>query len=193
MQCPRCKSSRIQRGYNDASIPLRFMGLRELLCNKCGLEFKGLDPFGRLERAPRFEIDSAGTRRRVPRYTVHLPATIHLAEKDPYTDKVSYSQPSRGHCESISKYGLTLSFVGTRLREDEVSRVGRLLFITIDLPNGAIDAVVSVVAHEHSGGAQTKRKRLVGVSLCNMSSIDNARLATYLDTCAGREPVLILD
>ncbi|MGH9971607.1 MAG: hypothetical protein ACREBG_27950 [Pyrinomonadaceae bacterium] len=191
MRCPRCKSSRIQRGYDDAPLPLRFMGLRELLCNKCGLEFKGLDPLGKLERAPHFEIDSSATRRRVPRYAVHLPATIHLAEKNVDTGKVSYSQPSRGHCESISKWGLTLSFVGTRFTEEEVSRVGQLLFVTIDLPNGSIDAVVSIVAYERSVGEQ--RKRLVGASVCNMNDNDTARLATYLDKCAEREPVLTLD
>lgn len=191
MRCPRCKSSRIQRGYNDAPLPLRFMGLRELLCNKCGLEFKGLDPFGRLERSPQYEIDCSATRRRVPRYAAHLPATIHLAEKNSDTGKVSYSQPSRGHCESISKCGLTLSFLGTRFTEEEVSRVGQLLFVSIDLPNGPIDAVVSIVAYEVYGGEQ--RKRLVSASVCNMNESDTARLAAYLDKCAEREPVLVMD
>ncbi len=191
MRCPRCKSSRIQRGYDDAPLPLRFMGLRELLCNKCGLEFKGLDPFGKLERAPQFEIDFSSTRRRVPRYAVHLPATIHLAEKDPGTGKVSYSQPSRGHCESISKCGLTLSFLGTRFTEEEVSRTGQLLFVSIDLPIGPIDAVVSIVAYERYGSQH--RKRLVSASVCNMNDSDTARLAAYLDKCAEREPVLVMD
>ncbi len=104
---------------------------------------------------------------------------------------MSYSEPSRGHCESISKYGLTLSFVGTRFTEEQLSRVGQLLFVTIDLPNGPIDAVVSIVEHERSGGEQGKR--LVGVSVLNMNDSDTARLAAYLDKCAQREPVLALD
>ena len=191
MRCPRCKSSRIQRGYNDARIPLRVIGLHGLLCNKCGLEFQGLDPLGRLKRAPRGDIDTSSNRRRVPRYKAHLPATIHLAEKNLDRGKVSYSKPSRGHCESISKYGLTLSFVGTRFTEEQLSLVGQLLFVTIDLPNGPIDAVVSIVAHERSGGEQ--RKRLVGVSVVNMNDSDTARLAAYLDKCAEREPLLALD
>jgi len=48
MWCPRCKSSRIQRGYNNTLILLRLAGLHELLCNNCGLEFKGLDPLGKI-------------------------------------------------------------------------------------------------------------------------------------------------
>ena len=191
MRCPRCKSSRIQRGYSDARIPLRFIGLHDLLCNKCGLEFKGLDPLGRLKRAPRSEIDTSRNRRRVPRYPAHLPATIHLAEKSLDSGKVSYSKPSRGHCESISKWGLTLSFVGTRFTEKQLSLVGQLLFVTIDLPNGPIDAVVSIVAHERSGGEQGKR--LVGVSVLNMNDSDTVRLTAYLDKCAEREPMLALD
>ena len=192
MRCPRCKSSRIQRGYSDARMPLRVVGLHELLCNKCGLEFKRLDPLRKLKRAPSSEIDTYGDRRRVPRYPAHLPATIHLAEKN-YLDpgKVSYSEPSRGHCESISKYGLTLSCVGTRFTEKQLSLVGQLLFVTIDLPNGPIDAVVSIVSHERSGGDQGKR--LVGVSVINMNDSDTARLAAYLDKCAEREQVLALD
>ncbi len=169
------------------------MGLRVLLCNKCGLEFKGLDPFGRLERAPLLEVDSGGTRRRVPRYTAHLPATIHLAEKNLDTGKFSYSQPSRGHCESISKYGLSLSFVGTKFKDEDFSRVGQLFFVTIDLPNGPIEAVVSVISHERSKGEPGKGKRLVAVSISNMNDSDTVRLSAYLDKCAEREPVLAVD
>jgi PilZ domain-containing protein len=191
MECPRCQSSRIQRGYNDARIPLRFVGLRELLCNNCGLEFKGLDPLGRLKRIARRGRDTSQNRRRVPRYRTHLPATVHLAKKNLDSGKVSYSEPSRGHCESISKYGFTLSFVGTRFTEEQLSLAGQLLFVTIDLPDGQIDAVVSIVAHERSGGEHGKR--VVGVSVLNMNDSDTARLAAYLDKCAERERVLALD
>jgi len=157
------------------------------------LEFKGLDPFGRLERAVRSEIDPGGAGRRVPRYTVHLPATIHLAEKNLDTGKVSYTEPSRGHCESISKYGLSLSFVGTKFKDEDVSRVGQLFFVIVDLPNGPIEAVVSVISHERSGGALGKKKRLVAVSISNMNDSDTVRLSAYLDKCAEREPVLAVD
>jgi len=136
-------------------------------------------------------MDSSATQRRVPRYSVHLPATIHLAEKDADTGKVSYSQPSRGHCESISKRGLTLSFVGTRFTEEQVSQTGQLLFVTIDLPNGPIDALVSIVTYERYGSRQ--HKRLVGATVSSMHEHDMARLNTYLDKCAEREPLLLLD
>src|SRR5438128_12535918 len=105
MWCPRCKSSRVQRGYNDSAIVLRVAGLHELLCNNCGLEFKGFDPLRRLERVPCKGKERRINRRRVPRYKAHLPATISLVEGNAQTGKVSYSRGSRGHCESISQTG----------------------------------------------------------------------------------------
>jgi hypothetical protein len=193
MRCPRCKSSRIQRGYNAGAIPLRLIGLHELLCNNCGLEFKGLDPFGKFERAPSLEIEPSSNRRRTPRYSAHLPAAIHLAEKNADTGKVSYSRSSRGHCEVISKFGLTLAFVGTRFAEDEVARVGRLLFVTLDLPNGRIEAVVSVLTHQRSGIEEGKGKWLIGATFLNMNEEDAARLSSYLEKRAEAEPVVAID
>ena len=190
MRCPRCRSTRIQRGYYDAPITLRLVGVHELLCNRCGLEFKGLDPFGRFERQPSLGLEPPGNRRRAARYTAHLPATVHLAEKNPDTGKVSYSQPSRGHCESISKLGMTLSFIGTKFAEEELSRIGRLLFVTVDLRHGPVDAVVSVVTCDRQGVEQGKGSWIVGVSICNMSENDTNRLSNYLERRAEGEPPL---
>jgi hypothetical protein len=191
MRCPRCKSTQIQRGYNDARIALRLVGLNELLCNKCGLEFKGLDPLGSFERAPSFEIGPTHNRRGAARYPAHLPASIHLAEKNPDTDKVTYSRPSRGHCESISKSGMTLSFIGSRFAEEELSRIGRLLFVILDLPNGPVSAVVSIVMYNRPDVEPGKGKWLVGASICNISENDTIRLSTYLEKRAEKEPLII--
>ena len=163
MRCPKCKSTRIQRGYGDAPLALRIVGLHELLCNQCGLEFKGLDPFRSFERRPAYDTEFPRNRRRAPRYPGHLPATIHLAEKTD-TNKVSYSEAARGHCESISKLGMTLSFMGTKFAEEELARVGRLLFVKVDLPNGPIAVVVSLVTCDRPGPQHHKRGWLVGVS-----------------------------
>ena len=190
MRCPRCKSTRIQRGYGDAPLPLRIVGLQELLCNQCGLEFKGLAPLGSFEREPSYEIEPHLNRRRAPRYAGHLPATIHLAEKDQDTNKVSYSQPARGHCESISKLGMTLSFMGTKFAPEELSRIGRLLFVTVDLPNGRIAVVVSLVTCDRPGLEQGKRGWVVGVSICDISEQDTNTLSSYLEKRAETEPLL---
>lgn len=193
MRCPRCHSTRIQRGYNAVSAPLRLIGLCELLCNNCSLEFKSIDPFQKFKRKQSVRKETADKRRRAPRYQAHLPATIHLAEKNPATGNVSYSRPSLGHCEVISKYGAALGFVGTRFADEEVTRTGRLLFVTIDLPNGRIEALLSVVTYHRSGNEEGKGKWIVGGAFSKIDDEDAARLTSYLEKREKAEPILAFD
>jgi len=192
MWCPRCKSSRIQRGYDDSLIVLRMAGLHELLCNNCGLEFKGFDPLRKLKRTPVKRTESGPNQRRFPRYKVHLPAAICLVERDPLTWDVAYTQRSRGHCETISQIGLALSFVGSRFAEDQLTRPGCSLFVTVTLPVGAISAVVSIV-YWNRLGSKGKSGWLVGTTISQTSDADAARLAAYIKKRAQTEPYLALD
>ena len=190
MRCPRCESERIQRDYDDAVIVLRLVGLHKLLCNTCGLVFKGFDPLGSLQRAPSEAETSRHNRRRGPRYYAHLPAAISLVDDRVQVGKVSYSEPSRGHCETISKFGMRLSLVGTRFTEGELSRIGRLLFVRIELPEGSIEAVVSLVTHDRTGD-ERKKKWELGVQIQQISDENKERLETYLETRRQDVPVVI--
>ena len=129
MRCPRCKSERIQRDYDNAVFFIRVFGLHKLLCNNCGLVFKGFDPLAKHQREPSEKPKQVRNRRRGARFYAHLPSAISLIDGKVQVGKVSYSQPSRGHCETISKFGMGLSLVGTRFSEAELSRIGRLLFV----------------------------------------------------------------
>lgn len=193
MWCPRCKSPRIQRGYNNALIFLRLAGLQELLCNNCGLEFKGLDPFGKLERAPSKRREFKRNRRRAPRYKAHLPATMSLVKGNHRTGNTTYSRSSWGHCEAISQIGMRLSLVGTRFSEAELSRPGCLLSVTVHLPNGPINAVVSIVTCDRPGREKGKPTWILGVTIYQMSDSDIARLAAYLSKRSAEEPYLALE
>ncbi len=190
MHCPKCNSQRIQRDYDDAIILVRLAGLHKLLCNDCGLVFKGFDPFGKLRRALSEDVGHVRKRRRGPRYNTHLPSAISLIEGNAKAGKVSYSQPSRGHCEVIGKFGMGLSLVGARFPEGELSQGGRLLFVRVDLPEGVIEAVVSVVTHERSEG-EGKRKWFLGVKIYQMSEADKGKLDAYLEKRAQDEPLVI--
>lgn len=192
MRCPRCESERIQRDYDDAAVVLRLVGLHKLLCNSCGLVFKGFDPLGSLQRAPSVADTKYKARRRGPRYYAHLPAAISLVDDRVQVGRVSYSEPSRGHCENISKFGMCLSLVGTRFTEGELSRIGRLLFVRIDLPEGPIEAVVSLVMQDRTG-EELKRKWMLGVKIHQISDEDKERLETYLDTRHRDVPVVFTD
>ena len=200
MRCPRCQSERIQRDYDDAVVVLRLIGLHKLLCNNCGLVFKGFDPLRSVQREAKEDKRKGSNRRRGPRYNVHLPAAISLVDDKKQVGKVTYSEPSRGHCETISKFGMSLSLVGTRFTEGELSRLGRLLFVRIDLPDGPIEAVVALVAHDRAGlderrksGDERRKKWLLGVKIQQMSDDDTERLENYLKTRADSRPVVITE
>lgn len=190
MRCPRCESERIQRDYDDAVIVLRVIGLHKLLCNNCGLVFKGFDPLRTVQRAPAEEVKEVRNRRSAPRYNVHLPAEISLIDDRVKAGKATYSEPSRGHCETISKFGMNLSLVGTRFTEGELSRIGRLFFVRVDLPEGPIEAVVSLVTQERVGD-ERKKKWSLGVKIQQMSDDDTQRLETHLTKHASGRPVVI--
>jgi len=171
------------------------VGMQKLLCNNCGLVFKAFDPLGSQKRAPS-ENDKQKrlrNRRRGPRFYAHLPTAISLID-DQAKDggKASYSQPSRGHCETISTFGMRLSLVGTRFTEAELSQLGRLLFVRIDLPEGSIEAVVAIVSTERGGEANKKRWTL-GVKIQQMSDADRERLEGYLEKRGKDEPVILQD
>ena len=40
-RCPKCRSSRVRRGYWDTPLLLRAIGIYSLLCDNCNLLFKG--------------------------------------------------------------------------------------------------------------------------------------------------------
>lgn len=167
-------------------------GLHKLLCNNCGLVFKGFDPLATQKRTPSEKSKQVRNRRRGPRFYAHLPAAISLIDRNAQVGKVTYSQPSRGHCETISKLGMRLSLVGSRFSESDLSRIGGLLFVRVDLPEGPIEAVVKIVTSERAG-EEGKKGWLLGVNIHQMSDENRERLMTYLEKRRQGEPVVISD
>lgn len=164
--------------------------MHKLLCNNCGLVFKGFDPLAKHQREPSEKPKQVRNRRRGPRYYAHLPTAISLIEGQVQAGKVSYSQPSRGHCETISKFGMGLSLAGTRFPETALSRIGGLLFVRVDLPEGPIEAVVKIVTSKRSGEG-AKKKWVLGVNTHQISDEDRERLTEYLEKRRRGEPLII--
>ena len=188
MRCPRCNSLRIQLGYKDKSILALLAGGVEFLCNNCGMEFKSFDLSSKVQRAPAKKSESTPNRRRAPRYKAHLPATIRLAKKHGVTGKLVTSTAARGHCVTISKLGVELSFIGSRFGEEEF-KTGRLFFVTLTLLNETVDMVVTTVSHDRVGREKGTKKRVVGATITQISEADNARLLSYLDKRGNEEPL----
>jgi hypothetical protein len=40
-KCPKCRSSRIRKGYKPTPLLFRLVGIHHLLCNHCNLLFTG--------------------------------------------------------------------------------------------------------------------------------------------------------
>lgn len=85
---------------------------------------------------------------------------------------------------------MRLSLVGARLPEVELSTIGRLLFVRVDLPEGSIEAVVKIVSSDRAGD-EGKKKWSLGVNIHQMAEGDRERLGAYLEKRARGEPVII--
>ncbi len=180
MQCPRCQSTRIQRGYKDAPILSRLGGRQELLCNNCGLEFKGFKWSAKFQRVAVKTDESTPRRRRAPRYSAHLPATIRLVDVGT-NNEPSSSMAVLGHCQTISSLGMALSFVGSRFDPAEFAKLGRHLLVVISLPGGAIKALVKTRTHDRIENPEGPANWFVGASIVQISEADRSQLLSYLD------------
>jgi len=181
MRCPKCHSPRVQRGYHDAPLPVRMLGLHELLCNRCGHEFKGFDPFAMLDREPSVELDKVGARRRAARYNVHIPVAIALVEGEASGGTATYGQVSRGHCDSISKMGMTVSFVGSRFSREQLESDNCLLFVRLELIDGLIESVIRVISRNRVESESGIAKWVVGGTIRHIDDENKERLTAYLE------------
>jgi len=188
MNCPKCQSEKIE---GDGAFALaRLAGVRKLRCKNCGHTFRGFDPLGKLGQPK--TTKTFAHRRLSPRYPVHLPTEISLIDTTSNPGKATYSAPSRGHCESINRFGMGLSLVGSRFSEDELTRVGGLLLVRVKLTGSTLEAVVSIVNTRRIGEDQ-KRKWFLGVKIHRISEANKANLAAYLEERAQAQPLVISD
>ena len=188
MNCPKCNSQQIE---GDGAFALaRLAGVRKLRCKSCGHTFRGFDPLGKVGQQK--AIQKYPHRRLSPRYAVHLPTEISLIDTTSNPGKATYSAPSRGHCESINRFGMGLSLVGSRFPEEQLKRVGELLFIRVKLPETTLESVVSIVNCRRVGVDQ-KRKWFLGVKIHQISDADKAKLTSYLDERSKAQPLIHRD
>ena len=90
----------------------------------------------------------------------------------------------------ISKMGMCLSLMGSRFAEAELSRVGRLLLVRIDLPAARVEAVVSNRNHDRIGES---KRWILGVKIEQIDEADKTKLAAYLEQRAIERPLVITD
>src|SRR4029453_7665448 len=191
MRCRRCDSPQIQRDYDDATVLITLVGMRRLLCNTCGHVFNGFLPFNICNRNPVKADAGFSNRRAIARYSAHLPASISLINGTSSDGGiVTYTEPSKGHCETISKNGMGISLVGSRFPSEELSQRGRLLFVRVDLPASTMEGVVSILSHERT---TEKKKWFLAVKIHQISDLDKGKLMSYLAERSTARPLVHTD
>lgn len=179
-RCPRCNSSRIQHGYNDSPEFLRLVGIHELLCNNCNLEFKGLAPLGK--KRERSTKDEFINRRRTPRFTVRLPVSVAQIKKSPVSKEVRYSAVLKGHTHVISQLGLTLVLPSTHIGSHDFTDTGHSLRVKLALPTGIIVMHVSSTNHHKLDDKSADRGWVIGTRIIKTDIGDRLRYLEYLKT-----------
>lgn len=59
-RCPKCRSSRIRKGYKPTPLLFRLVGIHHLLCNHCNLLFTGFAVPGTVGRSGRRPAPRSG-------------------------------------------------------------------------------------------------------------------------------------
>jgi len=80
--------------------------------------------------------------------------------------------------------------MGSRFAEAELSRVGRLLLVRIDLPAVRIEAVVSNRNHYR---VSENKKWILGVKIEQIADTEKTKLISYLEQRATEQPIVITD
>jgi len=76
---------------------------------------------------------------------------------------------------------MSLSFLGSRFVEADLAHTGRLLFVTLTLPSGPVEVVVTTITHDRVQKDGAKASWLVVAHITQMNEADTARFSNYLD------------
>lgn len=181
LRCPRCKSLRVQLGYTDPPLHLRLVGVRDLLCNNCNLEFRGFALPGRIRRGRSEQADDTPNLRRAPRYKVRLPAQVRQIVRGHFGGDAEYSPAVRGHTRDVSRIGLALVLPAGGVEGYDLFDAEKRLQVWIGLPTGTIVMQVALVNHAKVGGAGPARV-VVGAHIRNIGEAERAALHRYIET-----------
>ena len=85
-----------------------------------------------------------------------------------------------------------LSLVGSKFTEKDLTQIGRLLFVRVQLPESTVEAVVAIV-NSHRVGEGKKRKWHLGVKVHQISDEHKAQLTLYIARKKEGQPVIVSD
>lgn len=80
-KCPKCRSSRIRKGYKPTPLILRLVGIHHLLCNHCNLLFTGFAVPGTVNRTSNKRRHKAASSEK----KTHLPAFSPAHDREKFS------------------------------------------------------------------------------------------------------------
>ena len=180
--CPRCKSVRIQLGFNEPSPILKLLGIRELFCNNCFFEFKRFAPSNKLKRNQSDETETTSNRRRAPRFKVQLKVRLAMVLKERFGEEARYGEHISGYTRDISKIGLAIIVPDVRSVASDFadSRTGFSAWVA--LPGQTVKMRVVLVRREKLTAGSEAGPLIIGAHIRSISEADRISLYSYIET-----------
>ena len=181
-RCPRCRSSRIQRGYDEPPLLLRLFGYYDLFCNNCNLEFKGFAVPGALKRLPSDKEEFPSNKRRAPRRSARLPVSVSVMEVEAISGGLRYSPELTGHTRVLNQFGMAIILPTIQVQNYNFADTNRRLLLKLHLPSGAMHLHVNPVNSQQLTGTGANAGWLIGVRITKISDDDRKRLIQFLES-----------
>ena len=184
--CPRCRSPRVQLGYESTSFSERVFGVNELLCNNCGLTFKGFAVPGSIKREPSQKKELAGNRQLAPRFKVKFPVSLTIPDTDPFGLKLKPPPRLEGYTRDISRIGLAVVVPDVQHDGYNFSSSAHRLIVSVSLPTAGIELRAAPVRSEKPNMQKGGAGWVIGLRIIKMSDRDCGYWVAYLDSLAPR-------
>ena len=180
--CPRCKSVRIQLGFNEPSRILKLCGIRELFCNNCYLEFKRFSPSNKLKRSQSDETETTLNQRRAPRFKVQLQVRLAMVLKERFGEEALYGAELSGYTRDISKIGLAIIVPNVRAEAPGFNDPKTGFCAWVDLPSQAVKMRIVLVRREKLLAGPERGHFLIGAHIRGISTADRISFHSYIET-----------
>jgi hypothetical protein len=178
--CPRCRSRRVQLGYNETPILLQLICVHEILCNNCNLEFRGFALPGALKRVPSPSVEEQERgKRRAPRFKIKLPLNVSLLKVDGVSTGIRYSTELSGYTHVISKVGMALILPSLKFGGAICNDTSRRLHVGLSLPTGLVNIYINPV--NFTPFNEKRNEWIVGARITKIGNEDRVRFYEYIN------------
>jgi hypothetical protein len=181
-RCPRCKSVRIQLGFNEPPPILKLLGIRELFCNNCSFEFTRFAPSTRLKRSQSGERETTLNQRRAPRFKTQLRVRLAMVLKERFGEEALYGSELSGYIRDVSKIGLAIVLPELRPGSPDFTDSKMGFCAWVDLPTETVKMRIVPVRREKLLAGPDKGHLLIGAHIRSISEADRVSLHRYIET-----------